>query len=300
MPAFPTPQPILLALDVQVGDIQIIATDRTDTVVTVKPRSAAKRADVDVAEAVTIDHTERRVAVVGPKRFSIIGPTGSITVTVELPTGSRVDGAVSYGGVRARGRLGDTRVKTSYGDLEFEATAAAILHTSGGDILLGDAEGDSRLSVGNGSVRVDRIVGSAVAKTANGEIVIGEVTGTLDASSSSGDIAVHLAGATTNAKTAYGRIRIGEAPRGSLRLESSYGEIEVGVPVGTAAWLDVSSGHGVVRSELQADDAPASGDKTVEVRARTKYGDVVIRRPLERRPGDRREPRVTESDGAGS
>jgi hypothetical protein len=34
-----------------------------------------------------------------------------------------------------------------------------------------------------------------------------------------------------------------------------------------------------VRSDLDASDSPEQSDETVEVRARTGYGDIVIRRP---------------------
>ena len=73
-------------------------------------------------------------------------------------------------------------------------------------------------------------------------------------------------------------MRIGEVVRGAVAVETGFGEIEVGVRDGTAAWLDVQSGLGSVRSLLDAGDAPAAGEETVEVRGRTGYGDIVIRR----------------------
>lgn len=157
--------------------------------------------------------------------------------------------------------------------------------------------GDARFTLSNGTVRADVIDGSAFVKSSNGDIVISEITGELEASTSSGNIDVHFPGTVTSVKTAYGKVRIGDAPSGSLRLETSYGEIEVGVPVGTAAWLDVSSGHGFVRSELNADDGPTDTERTVEIRARAKYGDILIRRPIGRRPGDRRDGRTAQPKG---
>ena len=67
--------------------------------------------------------------------------------------------------------------------------------------------------------------------------------------------------------------------RGSVVLETGFGELELGVREGTTAWLDVIAQHGSVRSELNAIDGPQQSDETVEVRARTGYGDIVIRRP---------------------
>jgi DUF4097 and DUF4098 domain-containing protein YvlB len=292
MSLFPTPTPILLSISAQVADVELLASDRADTVVHVTPANPAKRGDVTAAERTLVDHVEDRITITGPRKFSVLGPSDAIAITVEVPTGSRIHTELAYGGIRARGRFGDCRAKTAYGEISFEHIGIAELRTGGGDITVGEVAGDAQLVAGDGTVRVDLVDGSAVVKSSNGNLVIGEVSGELDATTATGSVEVHFPGTVTAVKTAYGKVRIGDAPSGSLRLESSYGEIEVGVPVGTAAWLDVSSGHGLVRSELNADDAPAASERTVEVRARTKYGDILIRRPLTRRPGDRRDTRT--------
>ena len=67
--------------------------------------------------------------------------------------------------------------------------------------------------------------------------------------------------------------------RGSVVLETQIGDLEVGIREGTAAWLDVSARAGKVHNALDAADAPEASAETVEVRARTSVGDVVIRRP---------------------
>ena len=62
-------------------------------------------------------------------------------------------------------------------------------------------------------------------------------------------------------------------------LETKMGDLEVGIPEGTAAWLDVRATAGRVRNSLDAADAPEPSAETAEVRARTVVGDVLIRRP---------------------
>jgi hypothetical protein len=74
-------------------------------------------------------------------------------------------------------------------------------------------------------------------------------------------------------------VRLGEAGRSSVVLESKLGDLEVGIPEGTAAWLDVRTVAGRVHNALEATEAPDSKAETVEVRGRTTAGDVVIRRP---------------------
>jgi hypothetical protein len=47
---------------------------------------------------------------------------------------------------------------------------------------------------------------------------------------------------------------------------------------GVAAWLDLSTGYGNVRNDLDAAGRPAPGEDTVEVRARTSFGDITVSR----------------------
>ena len=88
----------------------------------------------------------------------------------------------------------------------------------------------------------------------------------------------HKAFGTLLGSTTYGRVRVGEAVRGSLVLETAYGEVEAGIAAGTAAWLDLQSGSGSIRSELTAAEGPDDATETVEVQARTAYGDILVRR----------------------
>ncbi|MYR59077.1 hypothetical protein GTY54_23505, partial [Streptomyces sp. SID625] len=80
------------------------------------------------------------------------------------------------------------------------------------------------------------------------------------------------------ATTAHGNLRVGEVVRGSVRLETSYGAIEVGVREGTAAWLDAHSDSGQVRNRLASSDAPAETEEAVEIHARTRYGSIDVLR----------------------
>ena len=73
--------------------------------------------------------------------------------------------------------------------------------------------------------------------------------------------------------------RVGQAVGGSLDLATAYGEVEAGVREGTAAWLDLEAASGQVRNLLTPLRGPGGrSEETVEIRARTSYGDIVIRR----------------------
>ena len=107
---------------------------------------------------------------------------------------------------------------------------------------------------------------------------MGEVTGDLRVKSANGRISVDRAHTSVIAKTANGNIRIGEVMHGAIVLETAAGELEVGIREGTAAWLDVSSKYGRVRNCLDETNSPEQSEATVEIRARTSYGDIKIHR----------------------
>jgi DUF4097 and DUF4098 domain-containing protein YvlB len=117
-----------------------------------------------------------------------------------------------------------------------------------------------------------------VIKNSNGDTVVGEVTGDLRVKSANGRISVDRAHASVIAKTANGNIRLGEVVNGEIVLETAAGELEVGIREGTAAWLDVSSKYGRVRSSLDETGSPEQSEARVEIQARTSVGDIKIHR----------------------
>jgi DUF4097 and DUF4098 domain-containing protein YvlB len=117
-----------------------------------------------------------------------------------------------------------------------------------------------------------------VIKNSNGDSWVGGIAGDLRVNSANGNISVDHAKAGVTARTANGDIRIGEVGHGSASLKTSLGEIEVGVQAGAAARLDVSTQFGRVHNSMDAAEGPGPADETVEVHARTSYGDIVIRR----------------------
>ena len=121
MPTFDTPTPIDLSINLPVGAIEIVASDRTDTVVTVIPTNPDKAVDRRCADETKVEFDGQRLTIQGPKpRLSFIGPTESVDVRVELPTGSRLTAEISVGGVRTEGRLGATRVKGTIGAVDWQ------------------------------------------------------------------------------------------------------------------------------------------------------------------------------------
>ena len=279
MPRFDTPTPIDVAIHLPVGAIEIIASDRTDTVVTVSPTNPAKSVDRRGAEETVVEFDGTLLTIKAPKpRFSIVGPSESVDLTVELPSGSRVTGDIAVGAVRSTGRLGATRIKASTGAVELDGTGDLWLRAGHGKAIVGAVEGGLEITADHGQIKVASVTGDALLKASHGNITVGESGADLEAKLSYGDLEITKAHGSVTAKTAYGSIYLGETSNGSIQVESGYGQITIGVLSGVAAWLDLSSKEGRVRNHLDGDRAPAEGEQSVAVRARTQFGDITVER----------------------
>ncbi|WP_443166794.1 DUF4097 family beta strand repeat-containing protein [Nonomuraea sp. 10N515B] len=300
MRTFDTPEPILAIIDLATANVRIDASERTDTVVEVRPSDELNDADVQAARHTQIVYADGRLLVrtdkeqpglasgwglsldrliESPKdwaRSLLLGP-GSIDVTVSLPAGSRLD-AKSEASLRCRGPLGEVSFTTSYGGVRIEQAGRLKLKSTYGDISVDRSSGHAEVTGNHGSIRLGEIDGTAAVKTSHGDVRLGEVTGELRLSSAHGDITVDRALAGVVAKTAYGSVRIGEMVSGSVVMETTGGGLELGISAGSAAWLDVSSKYGTVDVSLDSSDGPGQSDQVIEVRAHTTHGDIAIHR----------------------
>jgi hypothetical protein len=125
-------------------------------------------------------------------------------------------------------------------------------------------------------VRIGEVTGAVRLSNSGGRTWIGHAHGDLALSSGSCDFDIDRADGDIAATTASGAIRIGRLTRGQARLMSGSGDIEVGIDEGAAAHLDVESERGSVRDAVARQGN--AGPFEVSVRARTRYGDVIIRR----------------------
>jgi DUF4097 and DUF4098 domain-containing protein YvlB len=279
MPTYNTPTPIDLAINLQVGAIEVFASDREDTVVTVSPTSPTKAVDRRGAEETRVDFDGQRIVIAGPRpRISFIGPTEPVDIKVELPTGSRLTAEISVGGVRTTGCLGATRIKNSTGAVDVDTTGDLWLRAGHGNATVGTADGGIEITADHGQIRIGTVTGDAILKASHGNISVREAGGDLDAKLSYGDLEITKALASVAAKTAYGSVQLREVSSGSIQVESGFGQVMIGVRPGVAAWLDLSSKDGRVRNELDGDRAPDASENTVAIRARTQFGEINIQR----------------------
>jgi hypothetical protein len=192
MQKFDTPSPVSVSLDIPAGQIRLIATDRTDTTVEIHPANPSKARDVKAAEKTQIEYRDGVMHIATPDPNRVPGSTGSLNVTIELPTGSQINGKAGAAELHTTGRLGEITFHGGYRTVELEESASAhvTMHT--------------------GTVTVTRLTGPAQITNNNGDITITEATaGTLELRTDSGDITVGTApaiSATLDAATPNGRI----------------------------------------------------------------------------------------------
>lgn len=282
MPTYDTPHPVTATVELVVGDLRIVAADRTDTVVEVRPSDPGSDADVRAVDQTRVEYADGLLLVKTPRQraLGLFGKPGSVDVTVDLPARSKVQVDSGAGGVRTTGTLAACRVKSGAGDVQVDRVEGGrlSLEIGAGRVEVDTVAGRADISTGSGRLQVREIDGPAVVKNSNGDSWIGLVTGDLRINAANGDIAVDRAGGDVVASTANGGITVGAVTRGTVSLKTGFGEIEVGIPAGTAAKLDVSTSFGRIRNQLESTDGPQETDETIDLRARSSYGDIVIRR----------------------
>jgi hypothetical protein len=283
MPTYKTPEPISVTVELGVGDIQIDASDRTDTVVEVSPSDPAKQGDVSAAEQTRVEFSNSRLLVKAPKGWRQWTPWGggeSVDVQIELPSGSRVGCHSGVAALRCNGLINECQYRTGVGDIKLDQAGQVELKTGAGDITVNRIDGAAEVTTGSGAIGVASIDGTAVIRNGNGDTWIGEVGGDVRVNAANGTITIDLAHATVAAKTANGHVRLGEIERGAVVAHSAFGSVEVGVRDGVAAWLDLDTKFGSVQNDLDSAEAPGPGEDPVEVHAHTSYGDVRVHRSV--------------------
>ena len=281
MPTFDTPQPIAATVEVYVGDVRITAGDRTDTTVEVRPSDPHSEIDVRAAEQTRVEYAAGRLLVKAPKPrgLAMFGRSApSVDVEIGLPTGSHLRGDAGVGAFHGAGTFGAVKIKTGAGDVHLDNTATLDINTATGAVVIGTVAGSAEVTTASGTIRVGAFGADATVKNSNGETRIGTVDGELRVNAANGDILVDHARAGVTASTANGNVRIGAVSRGAVTLRTSAGWLEVGIARGTAAYLDLHTSFGKVRSDLDTSGAPEAGEQSVEVKARTSFGDITVRR----------------------
>ncbi|WP_405649925.1 DUF4097 domain-containing protein [Streptomyces sp. NBC_01386] len=218
MQKFDTPSPVTAILDIPAGRIQFIAADRTDTTVEILPADKSKSRDLKAAEQTTVTYADGvlRIEAAAAKN-RILGNSGSVEVTVQLPAGSRIEAKTAAAELRGVGRLGDVTLDGAQGTVQLDETASARLTLQAGSVLVGRLNGPAQISTHKGDLSIaEATSGTLELRTELGDITIGAargVSGALDAGTTYGRIHNALkntdgadAALTIQATTAHGDI----------------------------------------------------------------------------------------------
>lgn len=281
MTTFPTPTPIGVLIHIGSGDITVTASDRSDTIVAVRPHDENRSADVQAAASALVEFANNVVTVKTVTSWKrVAGPTkkdGSIDVEIQLPTGSTLNAHTGMGSIHAEGELADATVKTGMGDIRLDHVTSLSARSGLGDVVV-DSAGNAQVATGSGAVRLGVLTGSTTVKNACGRVDVAQSDKDLHIRTASGDIIVGRARGSVVTSSASGEIRIADVSAGTVNARSSAGAIQVGVREGTTAWLDVATKYGSIRNGLDAAPGPDESVDTVEVRARTGGGTITISR----------------------
>ncbi|MGW2669841.1 DUF4097 family beta strand repeat-containing protein [Streptomyces sp. NPDC001272] len=217
MPTFATSAPVSAVLDIPAGHIRLVAGDRADTTVEVRPADPSKGRDVKAAELIEVSYAEGVLRVVAAEaKNRLTGNSGFVEVTVQLPAGSHVEAKLAAGEVRGKGRLGDVFLEAAQAQVELDETATARVTVQSGDVTLGRLGGTAEITTQKGEIAISEATAGVVTLTTqHGNITVGAARGvaaSLDAGTGFGriDNALQSTGGaaplTIHATTAYGDI----------------------------------------------------------------------------------------------
>jgi Putative adhesin len=261
MPTFETLVPIDVRIEAGGGSVRLVATDRDDTVVAVRPCDQSRSSDVWAAEHTRVDFHDGKLWVTGPKRGAPLLRGGDTDIEVALPQGSRLHVSVASASIRAQGEFADVRYSGASGEVEIGSVTGKIKATSG-----------------SGSVSVHSVAGNASVATASGNVTVGDLHGSLRFKAASGSLTVERLSGSVKARSASGSVDVVAAVRGAVSAHTSSGDVVIGVAEGTAARLDITTASGDVTSKLRPADGPEQGDETLVLQVRSGSGEVRIHR----------------------
>jgi Putative adhesin len=216
MQKFDTPAPISAVLDIPAGRVQFIAADRADTTVEVLPANPARNRDVQAAERTAVAYADGVLRIQTAEQANqLLGPSGSLEITVQLPTGSRIEATAASSELRGVGRLGDVAFDGAYRRIKIDEAASVRLTAVDGDVEVGRLNGAAEISTARGDIRITEAVGGTVVlHTRSGDISVAAAAGV---------------SAALDAGTGYGRVSNALKNDGTTQLDiratTSHGDI---------------------------------------------------------------------------
>lgn len=258
---FPLDGPINLLVRAGHGSVTVDAQDDlTEASVTLEP--GVQGADI-LAQTVVqmrgptlVVHSPRQGGIFDLPIFGGSRDHHGIDMRIVVPSGTAVKISAFTAPISITGRVGGA-------DLAFAAAEAAVGHV----------DGDLRLRFGSGTAEAAHVGGSVQVRSGSGDAQFGEIGGALTSGCGSGVLRVRVVHGAVRSRCGSGTARLDEV-HGDVDATSGSGSLEIGLPAGVTAHLDVHTGSGRVQSELPIENEPATRTDAITVRARTGSGDV--------------------------
>ncbi len=218
-------------------------------------------------DTVELDGGGRSVDVrVGGRR----GRGGSANLEVRVPAGSRVEvtagsapitvsgvtGAVETtsrsGSVNIQGNLRTVEVVAHSGPVTVEGRADRVEVTAmSGPVRVGaDVRQRVEIQAMSGPVDVLGTVGDVEVNALSGNVRVADATGRVEVEGVSGNIAVNGARLRGGVNTVSGNILVSGSLAGAMSLETHGGNVELRLPSGAGAEVEVSTFNGSFRSDF--------------------------------------------------
>jgi Putative adhesin len=273
MARFATPGPIAATVQVAGAQVRVTASDRTDTVVLVKPINEANSSDIKVASKTKIDFACGRLSV----KTTVPGnKNGSVAITIDLPAGSSLVAYLAHSSVHADGPLSQCELHMASGRARLDRIDALQANIAAGEAAVGLVAGRADIDGRAFRLRIGQVKGTVRLTSSAGQLWIGHASADVVFSSGSGGFDIDRADGSVTAEIGDGAIRIGRLTRGHAELMNRSGNIEIGISEGTVARVEASSERGCVRNSVPSQESPGTPEHKATVHARTRYSDIII------------------------
>jgi hypothetical protein len=256
-------EPITLHIRLGHGRLTVdMRDDLSEATVRLTPRVGG----ADLLDRIKVELRGTTLNVTGPRQGGLVDVVRSwrasdtVDVRVEVPTGTGLNVASANDDITVTGRSGDVDIATS-------ATRLG----------LDDVDGALRMRYGKAECHVDTVTGPVKVSGGGGSVTIAEAGGPVVCQLGRGELDVQLARGAVHVRSGYGAVRVAEA-HGEIDAATGFGPIDIGVPVGVAAHVAATTGHGEVVAGATLEQRPAAGAPRITVRARTGMGDITLRR----------------------
>ena len=262
-----------LTIDADAADLRVTGTSGNQVVVHILLKASERALE---HMTVTADQSGNDVAVVakhGTGKWTDWFGSWSMDgkIEVQVPHQYNFDIHTSGGDITVGQLQGTAHGRTSGGDiLVTDIHGPVDMQTSGGDVRVEQIDGETRLSTSGGDVDIARLNGDLDAKTSGGYIHLADVVGKVVARTSSGDVIARNVRGDSDLKTSGGDIRA--TIDGKIAAHTSGGNVTAEL-VGANRGISVSSSGGDLTIRV-----PKS--TTGELEASTSGGSVRTELPV--------------------